>query len=148
VFLPERFFNGKLEGWAVIESLFGRLQKRATIKAEGRWDAAEQVVHFDETYRFDDGHEDTLNWIIRKLTDGKYSGKEARLGSEAEGEQAGCAFNRRYTRETPQPDGSSTKLNFDDWFYLIDDDACIVRGTTGRAGLPFATAHVTYRKTF
>lgn len=40
----------------------------------------------------------------------------------------------------------SFKLNFDDWFYAIDDRACIVRGSASRAGIPFATAHVTYRK--
>lgn len=145
-FLPERFFDGRLEGWAVLESLLGGLQKRATITAEGRWSEAEQAVHFTETYRFDDGHQDTLKWTIRKLGDGKYSGDEARLDGTADGDQAGCAFHWRYTRGTPQPDGSSTKLNFDDWFYLIEDGACIVRGSAGRAGLPFATAHVTYRK--
>ena len=37
-FLPEEFFTGKLEGWAVFESLVGGLQKRATISAAGEWD--------------------------------------------------------------------------------------------------------------
>jgi hypothetical protein len=145
-FLPEEFFNGQLEGWGVLESLVGGLQKRATIKAEGKWDEQAQAVHFTETYRFDDGHEDTLRWTIRKLGPGNYSGSELRLDGEATGEQAGCAFHWKYTRDTPQADGSSTKLNFDDWFYRIDDRACIVRGSAGRAGLPFGTAHVTYRR--
>ncbi|MFC0242780.1 DUF3833 family protein [Rhodopseudomonas telluris] len=145
-FLPEEFFNGRLEGWGVLESLIGGLQKRATITAEGKWDAATQAVHFTETYRFDDGHVDTLQWTIRKLGPGKYSGTEPRLDGEASGEQAGCAFHWQYTRETPQKDGSTTKLNFDDWFYRIDATGCMVRGSAGRAGLPFATAHVTYRK--
>ena len=34
----------------------------------------------------------------------------------------------------------------DDWFYRIDNRACLVRGSEGGAGLPFAMAHVTYRK--
>jgi hypothetical protein len=46
----------------------------------------------------------------------------------------------------PQADGKKTKLNFDDWFYRIDERVCIVRGSAGRAGLPFGTAHVTYRR--
>ncbi|MCG6203629.1 DUF3833 domain-containing protein [Rhodopseudomonas sp. HC1] len=145
-FLPEEFFNGRLEGWGVVESLIGGLQKRSTIQAEGKWDAQTQTVHFTETYRFDDGHVDTLQWTIRKLGPGKYSGAEPGLDGEAAGEQAGCAFHWQYTRETPQPDGSTTKLNFDDWFYRIDATGCMVRGSAGRAGLPFATAHVTYRK--
>lgn len=145
-FRPEEYFNGQLEGWGVVESLVGGLQQRATIKAEGKWDEQAQAVLFTETYRFDDGHEDTLRWTIRKLAPGQYSGSERRLEGEATGEQAGCAFNWKYTRDMPQADGSSTKLNFDDWFYRIDDRGCIVRGSAGRAGLPFATAHVTYRK--
>ena len=71
-FLPEEFFNGRLEGWAVIESLVGGLQRRSTILAEGRWDAASQRISFTETYRFDDGHQDTLSWTIRKLKRGKF----------------------------------------------------------------------------
>lgn len=41
-------------------------------------------------------------------------------------------FSLEDTRDTPQGDGKSTKLNFDDWFYAIDDRACIVRGSAGR----------------
>jgi hypothetical protein len=146
VFLPEQFFVGRLEGWAVLESLAGSLQKRSTIVAKGHWDEVDQVVHFTETYCFDDGHKDTLRWMIRKLGPGKYSGSEATVIGEASGDQAGCAFNWRYSRDTPQADGKSVRLNFDDWFYRIDEHACIVRGSAGRAGLPFLTAHVTYRK--
>jgi hypothetical protein len=38
-YLPEEFFDGKVEGWAVLESPVGGLQKRATIVAEGKRDA-------------------------------------------------------------------------------------------------------------
>jgi hypothetical protein len=145
-FLPEEFFDGKVEGWAVLESPVGGLQKRATIVAEGKWDAGSQAVRFVETYRFDDGHIDTLSWVIRREASRRYSGSEATLDGDAVGEQAGCAFHWSYTRHVPQSYGTTTKLNFDDWFYLIDERACIVRGSAGRAGLPFVTAHVTYRK--
>ena len=145
-FLPEECFVGTLEGWAVMESLIGGLQRRATISATGEWDIAEQAVAFTETYTFDDGHVDTLRWVIRKDDERRYSGTEPLLEGRAVGEQAGCAFHWKYTRDVPQSDGKTTKLNFDDWFYRIDDRVCIVRGTAGRAGLPFATAHVTYRK--
>jgi hypothetical protein len=42
------------------------------------------------------------------------------LEGEATGEQTGCAFRWKYTRDVPQADGKSTRLNFDDWFYAID----------------------------
>jgi hypothetical protein len=146
LFLPETFFVGRLEGWAVLESLVGGLLKRASITAHGELDAATDTVVFTETYTFDDGHSDTLRWTIHKMAEGQYTGLENRLEGEAVGEQAGCAFHWKYTRDTPQGDGKSFKLNFDDWFYAIDDRACIVRGSAGRAGIPFAMAHVTYRR--
>jgi hypothetical protein len=143
-FRPEEFFDGRLEGWGVLEKPTGGVQKRFTVAAEGRSFA--EGVRYSETWTFDDGHVDTLNWEIRKAGDGRYSGVEDRSEGEAEGEQAGCAFHWTYSRDTPQPDGKSMKLNFDDWFFRIDEDAVVAKGTAGRLGLPFATAHVTYRK--
>ena len=144
-FRPEDFFNGRLEGWGVIEKPTGGVQKRFTVAAEGR-SFQPGEVDYTETWTFDDGHVDTLNWKIRAGADGAYSGTEDRIEGEAEGEQAGCAFHWRYSRDTPQPDGGSMKLNFDDWFIRIDEDAVVVKGTAGRMGLPFAVAHVTFRK--
>jgi len=146
IFLPERFLVGRLEGWAVLENLIGGLMRRATITAHGEFEANTLTVLLTETYTFDDGHSDTLRWTIRKLGEGQYTGHENRIVGEAAGEQAGCAFHWKYTRDTPQAGGDTVRLNLDDWFYAIDESACIVRGTAGRAGIPFATAHVTYRK--
>jgi hypothetical protein len=143
-FTPEDYFAGRLEGWGVMESPLGGLQKRYTVRAEGRLEGG--VIHFTETWTFDDGHVDTLNWTIRPLGGGRYAGSESRIDGEAEGERAGFAFRWKYARETPQPDGKSIKLNFDDWFWRIDERVVVVKGTAGRLGLPFATAHVTYRK--
>ncbi|WP_433994147.1 DUF3833 family protein [Bradyrhizobium japonicum] len=50
LFLPEQFFVGRLEGWAVVESLVGGLLKRATIAAHGELDA--DTVVLTETYTF------------------------------------------------------------------------------------------------
>ena len=144
VYRPEDFLAGRLEGWGILEKITGGLQQRFTVQAEGVFDGS--VLSFRETWTFDDGHVDTLAWTITPLGGGKYSGSETRIDGEAEGDQAGCAFHWRYSRDTPQKDGSSTTLNFNDWFYRIDDRIVIVKGTAGRLGLPFGTAHVTYRR--
>lgn len=145
-FRAEDFFAGRLEGWGVMESPLGGLQKRYTVQAQGQVASNDGVIHFTETWTFDDGHQDTLRWIITAEGEGRYRGSETRLEGEADGEQAGFAFHWTYTRQTPQPDGISIKLKFDDWFWRIDDKVTVVKGTAGRLGLPFATAHVTYRR--
>lgn len=145
-FRPEDFFDGKLEGWAVLEGPLGGLERRASIKAEGSHEKSSGVTRFREVWTFDDGQIDILNWLIRSLGENRYSGQEGTLDGEAEGECAGCAFHWVYTREVPGKDGSSTKLNFDDWFFRIDETGVVVKGSAGRLGIPFATARVTYRK--
>lgn len=145
-FVPEEFFDGRLEGWAVLEGPLGGLQRRASIKAQGSFDASSRVTSFTETWTFDDGQVDTLRWSIQGLDDGRYSGTEPTLEGEAQGERAGCAFHWTYTRNVPGKDGSQTKLDFNDWFFRIDETGVIVKGTAGRLGIPFATAYVTYRK--
>src|SRR5438105_35089 len=85
LFLPERFFVGRLEGWAVLESLVGGLLKRATITGHGEFESDTETVLFTEAYTFDDGHSDTLHWTIRKGQEGKYTGLENRLEGEAIG---------------------------------------------------------------
>jgi hypothetical protein len=136
--LPEQFLVGRLEGWATVESALGNLRKRATIRAEGYLDAATDTIAFTEHWKFDDRQTDTLSWRIRKTGDGKYVGYEPTVKDEAIGEQAGFAFHWRYTRDSPQGDGSSVALNFDDWFYRIDESVCIVRGSALQIG---RTAH-------
>ena len=141
---PEKYLSGELEGWGVLESALGALKSRYTIKAKGV--SVPEGVDFTETWTFDNGLVETLSWKIRKTNDGKYVGTEPKVDGEARGEQAGFAFHWHYTRETPQQGSEPVTLNFDDWFYLVDERTCIVRGSAGRLGLPFAIAHVTYRK--
>jgi hypothetical protein len=143
---PEEYLAHELEGWGVVERLTGGLQQRFTVKARGQWDEELRVLHFTETWTFDDGRTDTLAWRISPRGDGQYVGHETRIDGQAEGQQAGCAFNWRYSRDTPSRDGKSMLLNFNDWFYRIDERVVMIRGSAGRAGIPFSILHATYRR--
>ena len=144
-FKPELFLVGRFEGWGMLAGPLGGLKARFTVSAEGvSLNAAS--VRFQETWLLDQGHKDTLTWSIEALGEGRYCGEEPRLEGPASGDQAGCAFNWRYARDTPQPGGGSVKLHFDDWFWRVGDDALVVRGTASKLGVPFASALVTYHK--
>lgn len=146
LFKPEQFFTGQLRGWAILEGPLGGLQRRATLIADGMTVDGGAIVAFSETWTFDDGHVDTLNWRIRRLADGRYEGLEPTVEGKAEGDVSGCAFHWTYTRNVPGKDGDATKRNFDDWFFRIDERGTMVKGTAGRLGLPFLTLVVTYQK--
>lgn len=146
VLRPEEYLTGELEGWGVIERVTGGLQQRFTVSATGKWNGADGVLSFKEIWTFDDGRKDTLSWEIAPREDGKYTGKEPRLEGVAQGVQAGCAFHWQYSRDTPLQDGKSMLLNFNDWFYRIDERVVMIRGSAGRAGIPFSILHATYRR--
>lgn len=92
-FLPDRFLTGDLEGWGVLENPLGTLKSRYAIKANGRWDGGAQTLMFTETWLFDHGMEETLNWRIRKVEPGRYTGLEAKVEGQAVGEARGFAYH-------------------------------------------------------
>jgi hypothetical protein len=134
-------FCWPLEGWAALESLIGGLQKRASIAAIGGPDEETETVLFKETYPFDDSHSDTLPG--QSETSAQTATRVMRTDWKAKprGNWPVAPFTGSARGDTPQADGSATRVNFDDWFYAIDERGCMVR-----AGGPFATAHVAYRK--
>ncbi|WP_293855259.1 DUF3833 family protein [uncultured Alsobacter sp.] len=146
IFRPEEMLTGELQGWAILTGPLGGLDRRAAIRAQGTHDAASGVIRFTETWTFDDGQVDTLAWRIHPEGQGRYRGEEPTLDGHAKGEAAGCAFHWTYTRDVPAKDGETSRLDFDDWFFRIDETGFCVKGSAGRLGLPFATVFVTYRK--
>ena len=141
----EEFFAGPVEGWGVMQSRFGTLQRQFTIEARGSWDERERTLQLVETYRFDDGQEDRLEWRLTRVDERRYVGTEPHVVGEAEGEQAGNAFHWTYTRDVPGEDGS-TRLGFDDWFWLQPGGVLISRASVTKLGIEVATLSVFYRR--
>jgi hypothetical protein len=142
----EQFFAGSTRGWGIVQDRFGRLQRQFHVEAQGEWNSAERTLRLTEVWSFDDGQVDRLEWRIRKLSPGQYRGSEPTLVGEAVGEQAGNAFRWRYTRRVPMSDGSDSRLNFDDWFWLQQGDVLISRAAIGRFGIEFASISLFYQK--
>lgn len=143
---PERFFVGELQGWGLEAGPLGGIGRRLQVTATGRFDEATNTLSLVETYRFDDGHVDHLEWRIRKLADGRYEAREARLVEPGAGEASGSAFHLAYRRTVPQADGSTATLGFDDWFILIDDETLMVRASIHKLMVPFGSLTVLYRR--
>jgi hypothetical protein len=129
-----------------MQSRFGAFQSQFGIEASGRWDDASQTLRLTETYTFDDGHVDRLEWTIKKRDASRYEGREPRIDGTAQGEQAGNAFHWTYTRRVPARDGSESTSGFDDWFWLQDEKTLIARASVTRLGVEVGTLSVFYRK--
>jgi Protein of unknown function (DUF3833) len=143
---PEQFFVGSLSGWGLEVGPLGGIGRRLEVTAVGGFDPATQTLSLAETYRFDDGHMDRLDWRIRKGENGRYIAHEQRIAEPGDGEAAGCAFHLTYTRSVPQADGSRATLNFDDWFIQIDDNTLVVRASIRKLMIETGSMTVLYRR--
>jgi hypothetical protein len=142
----EKFFSGKLEGWGYTVSRFNTLQNQFKILAKGKWDASISTLSLKETYTFDDGHKDVLNWTIVKRSGSEYEGREDRIDGAAKGEQAGNAFHWAYRREVPDNEGKTSSLGFDDWFWLQQPDVMVAHASMTKLGIEVARLSAFYRK--
>jgi len=124
----------------------GALQSKFKIRARGAWNAASKTLVLKETYRFDDGHQDVLDWKIVKVSATEYVGHETRIDGEATGRSDGATFHWKYSRRVPSKDGDETSFDFDDKFYLIDSKSLVARASVSRLFFEVATMSVFYTR--
>jgi len=142
----EDFFDGSVKGFGFTHTRFGNLAQQFDISADGQWNAEKQALALTEIYQFDDGHSDELKWQITKLSDSRYRGVEDCLKGEAEGEQSAHHFRWRYVRDVPQKGGKTTRLTFDDCFYLQSPNLLMARASVSRFGFEVGIITVSYVK--
>lgn len=142
----EEFFAGKLKGWGFTVSRFGNFQNSFRIDAQAHWHVAANTLKMTEFYKFDDGHNDPLDWTIVKKSDEEYEGFEKSIEGSAIGEQRGNAFHWRYSRNVPDKDGSTSSLGFDDWFWLIEPNVLCASASITKLGIEVARLSGFYQK--
>lgn len=146
VFRPERFFDGRLNGWGVVRDVSGRVIQRYTIEVEGGWVDLERAFHLQETYRFDNGVTDAVRWTLSQDDEGQYVGREERAGSAVHGRWDGPDYRLRMVRPTRTSRGGYIRLGLDVRFTMIDPSVAISLSRVSRWGLPIASLAAFYRR--
>jgi hypothetical protein len=142
----EEFFDGQCIGWGIMQSRFGKLQRRFDIAASGEWDEPSGMLHLRERYEFDDGQVDLVSWSISKKSDERYIGREPTIVGDAQGDQGGEWYRWRYRRDVPGKEGSSTRLGFDDWFWLQNPKVLLAKARVSKLNVRTADMTVVYQK--
>lgn len=142
----EDFFTGRLQGWGVTIGRLGGLRNRFTLQAEGAWNPQRRILSLKETYVFDDGHIDELDWRIIKDSDNRYEGFEDRIFGSARGLQDFAEFRWKYRRAVTRRNGSPMRLGFDDRFFFHDRDHMTAYASLTKFGFEVATLHAFYER--
>ena len=127
----ERFFNGELVAYGMVQDRTGRVLRRFKVDMVGRWEGNRGVL--EEDFFYDDGETQRRVWYLEKGPDGRYSGTAADVVRPASGQTRGYALNWRYTLAVPV-DGRVWHLDFNDWMYLLDEDRLINRAVMSKWG--------------
>jgi len=134
-----QYFDGRVEGWGVVQDRTGHVTRRMTVIMECAWKG--DVGTFDERFTYADGRTESRVWTIRRNGD-RYAGTAGDVIGEATGQTAGPAFNWTYVLAAKRDNGDTVNLDMDDWMWMLD--ARTVANRTAFSKFGFRLGEVTF----
>lgn len=138
-----QYFNGTIDAWGVFTDRAGKVVKRFTVVMACSWQGDDGVL--DEDFSYSDGTKQRRIWRLKKLPDGRYTGRADDVVGEATGQERGNAFNWRYTMALPV-DGRVIEVQFDDWMYLMTDKVMLNKATMSKFGVQLGEVTLSFTK--
>ena len=137
------YFSGKVDGWGMIQDRSGKVTRRMTVEITATWRG--DVGTLDERFTNADGTKEARVWTITKQGD-RYVGTAGDVVGTAVGEAAGNALNWRYVLDAKRDDGSTVKLDMDDWMWLVDERTLVNRTRFSKFGIRLGEVSFFFRK--
>lgn len=118
------YFNGDLKAWGIVQDRSGNIIKRFDVSMKGTW--KEETGVLEEDFVYSDGVKQRRVWNLKNLGEGKFEGSASDVLDKATGQSYGNAFNWSYYMDLPV-DGTTYKIKFDDWMWLMEDGVLVNR---------------------
>jgi hypothetical protein len=138
-----QYFNGTLDAYGVFTDRSGTVVKRFTVVMVCTWNDNDGVL--DEDFRYSDGTTQKRIWRLRKLGDGRFSGRADDVVGEARGETRGNTFHWTYTLNLPVG-GRLFEVQFDDWMYLMTDKVMLNKAAMSKFGVRLGEVTLSFVK--
>ena len=138
-----QYFTGTLDAYGVFTDRSGTVVKRFTVVMVCTWNGDEGVL--DEDFRYSDGSTQKRIWRLRKLGDGRFSGRADDVVGEARGETRGNTFHWTYTLNLPVG-GNVFEVQFDDWMYLMTDKVMLNKAAMSKFGVQLGEVTLSFVK--
>lgn len=138
-----QYFNGTLDAYGVFTDRSGTVVKRFTVVMVCTWNGDDGVL--DEDFRYSDGSTQKRIWRLRKLGEGRFTGRADDVVGEARGETRGNTFHWTYTLNLPV-DGRVFEVQFDDWMYLMTDKVMLNKAAMSKFGVRLGEVTLSFVK--
>jgi hypothetical protein len=137
------YFNGTLDAWGIFTDRSGKVVRRFTVVMTCSWTGDDGVL--DEAFAYSDGTTQRRIWRMKKLPDGRYTGRADDVIGEAVGQERGNAFQWAYTLALPV-DGKVIEVQLDDWMYLMTDKVMLNRAAMSKFGIHLGEVTLSFTK--
>jgi hypothetical protein len=138
-----QYFNGPVTAHGIFTDRSGRVVKRFVVHMRCEWSDDQGTL--DEAFTYSDGSTQRRVWHLTRTADGRYTGRADDVVGTAEGQEAGNAFQWRYTLALPV-DGHVWHVQFDDWMFLIDDRTVLNRAVMSKFGLRLGEVTLSFQR--
>lgn len=134
-FRLERFFEGEIKAWGIVQDRSGNLLQQFEADIIGSF--KDNVLTLDETfiYSLGEGVEERV-WTITKKGENSYSGSADDIPAAA-GTAYGNAMFWGYEMDLPVGD-DTYRVTFEDWIWTVDDRRIFNRSYIKKFGIVFA----------
>jgi len=139
----EEYFTGDIKAWGVVQDWRGRVTRKFDVDIVGSWENGEGTLEEDFVYY--DGEKQRRVWKIKKMADGTYEGRADDILDKAKGATNGNAVKWKYQMDL-EVDGSTYRLTFDDWMFLMNDGVLINRSYLKKFGITVAELTLVMKK--
>ena len=138
-----QYFEGKTDAWGMFQKRNGEVVKRFHVEITGTRRNGQFVL--DEQFKYSDGTKQQRIWTLTQAADGTWQGTADDVKGTAIGKVAGNALNWQYTMLLPV-DGKVYEVKFDDWMFLIDENAMINRASMRKFGFELGQVTLFFKK--
>lgn len=128
----KEYFNGHIKAWGIVQDWRGRVVRRFDVDMVGEWKG--DLGTLTEHFKYYDGETQVRVWTIKKMPDGSYEGSAADIVDKAKGNVKGSAVRWKYLMDLPV-DGTTYRIGFDDWMWLMNDNVLMNRSYLKKFGV-------------
>ncbi|MFT4654157.1 MAG: hypothetical protein ACI82S_001812 [Patiriisocius sp.] len=140
----ETFFNGKVTAWGIVQNRSGEVVQRFIVNIDGS--IQDDKLILDETFKYSMGDGPLKRiWTLTKNENGTYTGRAGDIAGDATGTSYGNAFNFAYEMDL-DVDGTTYRVNFDDWFFAMDSNNMMNRSYIKKFGIVMAEVSIFMQK--
>ena len=119
----KKFFNGDVEGFAIIQDANGKIIDTQSIKINGKWEENKGIVQ--QLFVYADGTKDSRTWLFTVEQDGSFEAVGHNVSGPAQGRQIGNAYQMLYTLSVMQ-NGVKQPVKIEDNGFLADEKSMLV----------------------